>query len=142
MHSDLRFRPRRTAALALFLAVALCSCAGLGPLLYRIYQAAEYPGATQIADETTTRYTPNFVMRRTTVYRSADPFNKVYNWYSVKFDLGPESYAQSNCILMAKSVTTGWVFDEQMSVMLCNTPNDQMMFVMRSVLLRYPRFGD
>ena len=43
---------------------------------------------------------------------------------------------------MAKSVTTGWVFDEQMSVMLCNTPNDQMMFVMRSVLFRYPRFGD
>jgi hypothetical protein len=29
-----------------------------------------------------------------------------------------------------------------MSVMLCNTPNDQMMFVMRSILFRYPRFGD
>ena len=142
MQTDRRYRRRRTAALALFVAVALCACTGLGPLLYRIYQAAEYPGATQIADATVTRYTPNFVMRRTTVYRSADPFNKVYNWYSVKFDLGPESYAQSNCILMAKSVTTGWVFDEQMSVMLCNTPNDQMMFVIRSLLFRYPRFGN
>ena len=142
MYSDLGFRRRRSAALVLFLAVALCACAGLGPLLYRVYQATEYPGATQIADETITHYTPNFSMRRTTAYRSADPFNKVYNWYSVKFDLGPESYAQSNCILMAKSVTTGWVFDEQMSVMLCQTPNDQMMFVMRSLLLRYPRFGD
>ena len=81
-------------------------------------------------------------MRRTSAYRTNDPFNKVYNWYSVKFDLGPESYAQSNCILMAKSVTTGWVFEEQISVMLCNTPNDQMMFVMRSVLFRYPHFGD
>ena len=110
--------------------------------LYRVYQATEYPGATQIADATVTHYTPNFSMRRTTVYRSADPFNKVYNWYSVRFDLGPESYAQSSCILMAKSVTTGWVFDEQMSVMLCQTPKDQMMFVMRSLLLRYPRFGD
>jgi hypothetical protein len=140
MHSDSRLQHRRTAVFALFLAVALCACAGLVPLLYRVYQAAAYPGATQIADETITHYTPNFSMRRTTVYRSADPFNKIYNWYSVKFDLGPESYAQSNCILMAKSVTTGWVFDEQMSVMLCHTPNDQMMFVMRSLLVRYPHW--
>ena len=140
MRSDTGHRRRSTAASALFLAAMLCACAGLGPLLYRVYQAAEYPGAVQVADQTVTHYTPNFVVRRTTVYRTADPFNKVYNWYSVKFALGPESYAQSNCILMAKSVTTGWVFDEQMSVMVCNTPNDQMMFVMRSMLFRYPRW--
>jgi hypothetical protein len=140
MYSFLQNRRRRAAAIGLLLAAVLCSCAGLGALVYRVYQAAEYPGATMIADQTDTRYTPNFVIRRNTVYRSADPFNKIYNWYSVKFSLGPESYAQSNCILMTKSVTTGWVFDEQMSVMVCNTPNDPMMFVMRSVLFRYPRW--
>jgi hypothetical protein len=140
MHSDLRYRRWRTGAALLFLAPVLCFCAGLGPLLYRTYQATEYPGATMVADQNVTHYTPNFSMRRTTVYRTDDPFNKVYNWYSVKFDLGPESYAQSNCILMAKSATTGWVLDEQISVMICNTPKDQMMFVMRSIIFRYPHW--
>ena len=142
MQTDRQHQRRRAAAIGLLLAVVLGSCAGLGSLVYRIYQSADYPGATMVADQTDTRYTPNFVIRRNTVYRSTDPFNKVYNWYSVRFTLGPESYAQSNCILMAKSVTTGWVFDEQMSVRLCNTPNDQMMFVMRAVMFRYPHFGD
>ena len=77
-------------------------------------------------------------MRRTTVYHSADPFSKVHNWYSVRFDLGPESYLQSNCTLMAKSVTTGGLFDQQISVTVCNTPNGQVMSVMRAVLVRYP----
>ncbi|HJZ48902.1 MAG TPA: hypothetical protein VKE41_17115 [Roseiflexaceae bacterium] len=138
MHSDPGYQRRRTAALGLFLAAVLCSCAGLGPVLYRTYEAAAYPGATVIADQTLTRYTPNLVVRRNTVYRSADRFDQIYNWYSVNFTLGPESYAQSNCILMAKSVTTGWIFDEQMSVTVCHTPKDQMMFVMRSVMFRYP----
>ena len=133
-----RHQRRRTIAIGLFLAAMLCSCAGLGPLLYRTYQAAEYPGATEVADQTLTHYTPNFVIRRNTVYRSDDEFNKIYNWYSVNFALGPETYAQSNCILMAKSVTTGWVFDEQMSVTVCHTPKDQLMFVMRAIIFRYP----
>ena len=140
MRSDQHHRRWRWGATLLFLAAALCSCAGLGPLLYRTYQAAEYPGATMVADHTLTRYTPNFVFRRDTVYRSADSFNQIYNWYSVKFSLGPETYAQSNCILMAKSVTTGWVLEEQMSVTVCSTPNDRMMFVMRSVMFRYPHW--
>ena len=138
MHTDAGYRRRRAVAIGLLLVALLCPCAGLGPLLYRTYHATEYPGATQVADQTLTRYTPNLVIRRNTVYRSADPFNQIYNWYSVNFALGPESYAQSNCILMAKSVTTGWLLDEQMSVTVCHTPKDQMMFVMRAVMFRYP----
>ncbi|HNP73507.1 MAG TPA: hypothetical protein PLO33_16895 [Kouleothrix sp.] len=132
-------RWRAAAATAVLLAVL--GLAGLGALLYRSFQATEYPGATRVADATITRYTPNFVIRRTSVYRTTDAFNKVYNWYSVRFALGPESYAQSNCILMSASRPRGWGLDEQMSVMVCGTPNDQMMFVMRALIFRYPRFG-
>ena len=131
-------RPRRWLAPALLVFV-LGAC-GLGGLLFRSYdQATDYPGATRLADDTLVRYTPNFVTKRTTVYRSTDPFNKVYNWYSVRFGLGPETYAQSNCILMSNSFSRGWGLDEQMSVMLCGTPGSQMMFVMRSFIFRYPR---
>src|SRR5438128_2329787 len=56
MYSDLRYRRWRTGAALLFLAPALCFCAGLGPLLYRTYQAAEYPGATMVADQNVTHY--------------------------------------------------------------------------------------
>ena len=121
------------------LLLALAACGGLGALLYGTFQASEYPGATRVADGTITSYTPNFAIRRTSVYRTTDSFSKVYNWYSVGFELGPESYAQSNCILMSKSRTRGWGLSEQMSVMVCGTPNDQMMFVMRALIFRYPR---
>lgn len=138
MERERRFRPWRVAAGVAAL-IAVLGAIGLGMLLYRTFQAINYPGATHVADETITRYTPNFVIRRTSVFRTNDAFNKVYNWYSVRFSLGPESYAQSNCILMSKSSTRGWGLEEQMSVMVCGTPNDQMMFVMRSFMLRYPR---
>ena len=138
MERGIRIRPWRMAAGVAAL-IALLGAIALGVLLYRTFQAINYPGATHVSDETLTRYSPNFVIRRTSVFRTTDAFNKVYNWYSVRFSLGPESYAQSNCILMSKSSTRGWGLEEQMSVMVCGTPNDQMMFVMRSFMLRYPR---
>ena len=129
--------PRRIGIALVLLTLAL-SC-GLGTALYVVSGATDYPGATSLGGQTLTRYSPNFVIRRTIAYRTTDPFNKVYNWYSTRFALGPESYAQSNCILMSKSKTLGLGFDEQMSVMICGTPNDQMMFVMRTLIYRYPR---
>lgn len=130
-------RWRMAAGIALLL--VLLGTAGVGALLYRTFQAINYPGATHVSEDTIARYSPNFVIRRTSVFRTTDAFNKVYNWYSVRFALGPESYAQSNCILMSKSSTRGWGLEEQMSVMVCSTPKDQMMFVMRAFMLRYPR---
>ncbi len=140
MGDDLRQRRRRVRMGLLFFLVAAISCGSLGTALYVVSGATDYPGATNLGGQTLTRYSPNFVIRRTIAYRTIDPFNKVYNWYSTRFALGPESYAQSNCILMSKSKTLGLGFDEQMSVMLCGTPNDQMMFVMRTLIYRYPRF--
>ena len=136
---DDQLPPRRTRAwLVLVLAIALVG-AGLAASFFTLVAATDYPGATSMGGQTLTRYTPNFAIRRTIAYRTNDPFNKVYNWYSNRFALGPESYAQSNCILMSKSKTLGLGFDEQMSVTVCGTPNDQMMFVMRSLVFHYPR---
>jgi hypothetical protein len=132
-----RRRPRMI--LILLLALVLAG-AGVAALFYAFVSATDYPGAISLGGQTLTHYTPNFAIRRTIAYRTTDPFNKVYNWYSSRFALGPESYAQSNCILMSKSKALGFGFDEQMSVMVCGTPKDQMMFVMRALVFRYPRF--
>jgi hypothetical protein len=132
-------RPRRWArrAALLFLTLSVAACGGSGLLLYRTYQAIDYPGATRVADQNLTLYTPNFVTRRTVVYRTDDPFPSVYNWYSNRFALGPESYAQGTCISMSKAASRTWLLEEQMSVMVCNTPTGRMMFVMRAFLVRY-----
>lgn len=124
------------AALAALLTVGLCALAGAASS--RLAQAADYPGATRLADDTLVRYTPSLVIRRTSSYRTSDPFPAVYNWYSRRFQLGPESHAQSNCILMARSYTTLWLLKEQVTVTVCGTPNGQMMFVSRSGVLRLP----
>ena len=138
MQSDLHHRRRRIGAALLLLAATL-TCGLVAVPLYQLYQATDYPGATHASDQNLFNYTPNFAWRHTAVYRTTDPFPKVYNWYSTRFALGPEAYAQSSCILMARSSTVTWRVEEQMSVMVCNTPTDRMMFVMRAFYIRYSR---
>jgi hypothetical protein len=138
MQIDRPPRRRRLGAALALLAVALI-CGIVSVPLYQLYQATEYPGATRTSEQNLFNYTPNFAWRRTAVYRTTDPFPKVYNWYSTRFALGPEAYAQSSCILMARSSTIVWRIEEQMSVMVCNTPTDRMMFVMRAFYIRYSR---
>jgi hypothetical protein len=133
-----RHRPFKRAGLLLLTLTAL-ACGGLGLLLFQTYQATEYPGAARVSDQNLTVYTPNFAIRRTTVYRTDDPFPSVYNWYSNRFELGPETYAQGTCILMSKAANRAWLVEEQMSVMVCNTPTGRMMFVMRAFLVRFSR---
>ena len=137
MPSHTRSRRWRRVAVLSLMALALSCVGGLGLALYVTYRASEYPGARLISDQNNVIYLPNFAWRRTTAYRTDDPFPKVYNWYSRRFELGPESHAQSNCILMARSATVGWGVEEQTSVTVCNTPTDRMMFVMRAFYIRY-----
>ena len=140
MEPFLHTRRRRVIAGLVTLALAALLCVALFLPLYQFSTAIAYPGATDVAAQSLTLFTPNFALRRTAVYLTNEPFNKVYTWYSTTFELGPEAYAQSNCILMSKSSTIGWGFEQQMSVTVCNTPKDQMMFVMRTLLFRYPRW--
>ena len=115
------------------LAVALV---GLVLLVNWYRQSADYPGSLYLGDNVIYKFSP-LVIRRDSSYRSTDEFGKIYNWYSVGFDLGPEAYAQSQCILMARSFTDYRIIERDMSVTLCDTPNGRMIFVMRSLALRW-----
>lgn len=103
---------------------------------FRFRAAADYPGGMLVADNTLYTVSPRLALRRDTSYRTSDALPLVYNWYSNGFSLGPESYAQSNCILMARATTTLRVVEQQMSVMVCDTASGRLIFVMRSIGLR------
>jgi hypothetical protein len=119
-----------------FGAMWLC---GLGVLvwaaLFTTYEAADYPGAMQVSDHSLYRFLPNLHLRRDTSYRAADEFPVLYNWYSQRFQLGPESAAISACITMEKSETIT-VIAQTVTVMLCDAGSERMIFVTRSITLR------
>ncbi len=125
-------------ALALAALIVVTLLAGAAVYLAVQYRdAADYPGAVLVAGQTLYRLTPWLTIRRDTSYRTADPFPVVYNFYSGGFGLGPEVYAQSNCILMAQATTQLRFIEREMSVTVCDTPNGRLIFVMRSLALHY-----
>ncbi len=105
-------------------------------LLVRYQNAADYPGASLMAGQNIYSLWPNPTVRRDSSYRTRDPFPAVYNFYSAGFQLGPEDYAESNCIQMARDFTDLRVIERHMSVTVCTTPSGPMIFVMRSLTLR------
>ncbi|MBM4422329.1 MAG: hypothetical protein FJ030_02925 [Chloroflexi bacterium] len=113
--------------------------AALGLVLFVSWyrQSADYPGAMLVADHTIYKFSPHLSVRRDTSYRSGDEFPRIYNWYSNGFNLGTEARDQGGCVLLAKSFTDLSVIERQMSVMICETPNGRMIFLMRSVSLRF-----
>jgi hypothetical protein len=121
---------------ALALGVAVLST---GYLVVRYQNAADYPGAALMAGQQIYSVWPNPTVRRDSSYHTTDLFPAVYNFYSSGFALGPEVYAQSNCIQMAKTFTEFYVVERDMSVMVCDTPSGRLIFVMRSLSLRLPR---
>jgi hypothetical protein len=126
----------RIIAITAALIVALWG--SLGFAAWRTYHAAEYPGATAVSDANLVRWGPNLAIKRTETFRSTDTFDKIYNWYSRQFDLGPERFANSNCLLMARSSNVIGPLALTTSVMICTTSADRMMFVQRTYILRYP----
>lgn len=113
---------------------------GLGVFAWRTYHAGAYPNATAIDTGDVWRATPSLIFKRVESYRSTDPFNVIYNWYSQQFDLGPERFANGNCLLMARSSTLFGPLNLNASVMVCETTADRMMFVTRTYTLRYPEW--
>lgn len=126
----------RACALAIALAVMIWG--GVAFVVYRAFAEIDYPGSTAASKQFITKTSPGFVVRSDAVYRSSDAFNRMYDWYSSGFSLGPERHAQGKCILMARNTRILWRIDQSMSVMLCDTPSDRMAFVMRSFSFRYP----
>lgn len=133
-------KPSRHVWRRIVLAVCLAGLlfwGGLAGVLYLMLNDIAYPNAVPIASQTIVKRSSNLVIRRDASYRTSDAFNLVYDWYSSGFMLGPERYGQGSCILMARASRLLRI-EQNMSVMVCNTPTGRMAFVMREFTLRYP----
>lgn len=117
-------------------ALAAVMALALAAVVYNYYGAADYPGAMLVSDHSLYRLAPALHFRRDTSYRSTDEFPKLYNWYSGRFELGPEARAISACITLEKADTL-LIVERQTTVMLCDTERGRLIFVMRALTLRY-----
>jgi hypothetical protein len=120
--------------IALLLAITLA--AGGAVLVFRWYAGAEFPGAIMTSDRSVFYPGTHPVLRRDTTYITSAPFNEVYTWYSITYELGPEQYGQGTCILMARSRSRLGVVDEDIGVTVCDTPSGRTILVTRSIALR------
>jgi hypothetical protein len=125
--------------LGLTAAVLLCAGASLAAIgVTRFQQSANYPGALVVSAHNIYQVSPSLYVRRDTSYRTADALPEVYHWYSRGFDLGPEAGAHGSCIMLERS-TSQFIVEQYVGVMVCDTPTGRMMFVQRSLSLRYRR---
>ena len=129
---------RPLLAIGIFGATVILAIATItGLALYQAQRAADYPGARLVSEHNL--YLPSrLTVRRDTTYRTQDVFPDVYNWYSRRFQLGPESSAHSSCITMERT-TTWLVVEQHVGVMVCDTPTGRLVFVERSAIFRFRR---
>ncbi|MEM7343730.1 MAG: hypothetical protein AAF485_05770, partial [Chloroflexota bacterium] len=121
---------------AVFLAAILFGWVGLLSLIITERNLPHYPSGDIISDHSIYKIFPKPTIRRDTSYRSEDKFPNVYNWYSTHLNLGTERQAQSGCIHIFGS--SEWLaFERHMSVTLCDTPSDRMIFVQHFILFDY-----
>ena len=74
-----------------------------GGLYYLNFErnSAIYPEAAVVTQNSNYKNLPSIYIWNDS-YRSQDDFNLVFNWYSQKFDMGPESRAIGSCAGMDK----------------------------------------
>lgn len=131
-----RLQRRLLIGVGVSAAALLCGLSLLtGAALFTTYQAADPPEAALVSDHSLYRLLPALHLRRDTSYRAAADFPSLYNWYSQRFQLGPESAAISACITMEKAETVA-VIQQTITVMLCDAGAARMIFVTRSLTLR------
>ena len=101
---------------------------------YQDRQAGRYPGSVELSSHNNYKGLP-FHYRWDNSYLTTDNFTQVYNWYSIFFDLGAESRANGECILLDGARTVLFT-TRYTSVLLCSTPAGQMVYVTRSTSFR------
>ena len=131
---------RRLFCLVLMGACLLASvallCGGWLFLRTRTDRVAHYPGAQQVSEHRLVDLYPRPHLRLDSSYRTPEDFPKVYNWYSKGFALGPERQAQSNCIHLYDTSSLV-LLTRHVSVTLCDTPGNRLIFVQRSLIWSY-----
>jgi hypothetical protein len=106
---------------------------GLISAVNRERQAVYYPGSVPMANHANYRGLPT-QLRWDNAYLTTDPFNDVYSWYSIKFALGAEVRAIDRCITLEGPIEHLFL-DQEINVVICATPNGQMIFVSRWVAI-------
>ena len=107
-----------------------------GSLLYALDQereAARYPGSILLSEHNNYSGFP-YMFRWDNSYQTNDTVNKVYNWYSITFDMGAESKANGSCIYLEDSFVRLRI-QRTMSVFICGTKDGQLIYVSRSTAL-------
>lgn len=117
------------------LLVAAILIAGAGVVAVgRDRNRAHYPGAIAVTSHSNYSGLP-YQIRWDNSYFTTDNFTDVYNWYSVTFDLGAEARAIERCILL-EGPNDQVIIERYLSVLLCNTPEGQLIYVTRSTRLK------
>lgn len=98
---------------------------------------AHYPDSLPITAHSNYSGLP-FQFRWDNSYFTTDNFTDVYNWYSVTFDLGAEARAIERCILL-EGPNDQIIIERYLSILLCNTPEGQHIYVTRSTRLKIGR---
>lgn len=101
--------------------------------LKRDRNVVHYPNAVPLASHSNYSGLP-FAFRWDNSYLTTDNFTAVYNWYSTTFDLGAESRAIERCILL-EGPADSLLIERYYSILLCNTPQGQHIYVTRSTRL-------
>lgn len=119
--------------LAAFALVVLLSAGLVVFALKRDRNVVHYPNAVPLASHSNYSGLP-FAFRWDNSYLTTDNFTAVYNWYSTTFDLGAESRAIERCILL-EGPADSLLIERYYSILLCNTPQGQHIYVTRSTRL-------
>ena len=106
---------------------------GFSLVLYQEYQSANYPGAEMISSHSNYSGLPK-QLRWNQSYRTHDSFRKVYEWYSLRYEMGAENRANGSCIQL-QSQLDGLIIKRYITVFLCGTSDGQLVFVDRTLQL-------
>ncbi len=107
---------------------------GLVSLIKQDRQQAQYPGSIPIASHSNYKSLPRSYRWHDT-FRTDDGFRAVYEWYSLKFNTGAEARANGTCILL-ESDDDFFRAERYVSVVICGTPEGQMVFVSRTTTFK------
>ncbi len=107
---------------------------GLISLINRDRQQVQYPGSTPISAHSNYKSLPRSY-RWDDSFRTNDEFRAVYEWYSLKFNMGAESRANGSCILL-EADDRFFRFERFITVFICGTPQGQMVFVSRTTTFK------
>lgn len=122
---------------ALFVSGLILAAGAVVLAVSRDRNLAHYPGSVSITSHSNYSGLPNQI-RWDNSYFTTDNFTDVYNWYSVTFDLGAEARAIERCILL-EGPNDQVIIERYLSVLLCNTPKGQRVYVTRSTRLKLGR---